>query len=53
MTIGAARAVLDVKWLGVNVAHDRPVEVRVARKIGRGCRRERGINVKTVPRSLL
>src|SRR5574338_892309 len=45
----AARAAVDVKWLRVNRANDCTAEVQVPRKIGSGCRRERSINVKTIP----
>jgi len=44
----AARAVLDVKRLGVNVANNCAVEVQVALQIGRCAQAECGINVKTV-----
>ena len=53
MIIGAVRTALDVKWLGINVADDRAGEAQVARQIGGGCRRECGIDVKTVPRSIV
>ena len=49
----AVRAALDVEWLRVNVARDRPIEVQVADQIGRIARRECGIDIKTIPRGII
>ena len=49
----SVRAALDVKRLRVNIAHDRPVEIRVADQIGGVARRERWIDIVAVPRSII
>ena len=43
------RAAFDVKWLGVNIAGDRPVKVQVTRQVCCRGRRERSVNVNAVP----
>src|SRR5206468_809555 len=48
-----ARAGIDVKRLRIDVADDRAVKVEVPRQIGRGAQRESGVNIKTVPRSVI
>ena len=49
----AVRAALDVKRLRMNVADDGPIEVQIANQIGRVARRERGIDIKTIPRRII
>ena len=44
---------IDVERLRIDVADDRAVKVEVPRQIGRGTLRERGVNVKTVPRIMI
>ena len=49
----AARPVVNVKRLRINIADDCAVKVQVAHKIGRSGRRECGINVKAVARIVI
>ena len=53
MTIGPFCAALDVKRLGVHVACDCAVEVRVAREIRSVARRKRGIDIVAVPGKII
>ena len=46
----AGGTVLNVKWLGVNIACNRAVKICVPRQISGVRRRECGIDVKTVTR---
>src|SRR5262249_3863033 len=49
----AARAVVKVKRLRVNVAYDRTVEVQVARQVRRSRLRESRIDIKAIKRTMV